>query len=201
VRAARGDRSRSRGCRFLPRRSRWKSSRSLRAMNRSQAPHRGCQVQIRTRALLLEPDSWRRYPPTHVDPTNPRILRSSLPPSRARAIGRLPPPAAVPGLAGCAKGNHGSSYLAESAPAFVALTLLLGGSVLSSASAQAPSAPPPQPTEPQPPAAPQQPGKSEQPAGSQQDSKAEAELARKAVRARMARCKDHPEVCRQQTPK
>jgi hypothetical protein len=95
----------------------------------------------------------------------------------------------------------GLTMKAHQALAFVALTLLLGGSVLSSASAQAPSAPPSQPTEPQPPAAPQQPGKSEQPAGSQQDSKAEAELARKAARARMARCKDHPEVCRQQTPK
>src|SRR5581483_5904264 len=89
---------------------------------------------------------------------------------------------------------HGSLALA-------ALALLLGGNPLSGAAGQEPSAPPSQPTEPQTPSTPQQPGKPDQPPGSEQDSKTETEAARKAARARMARCKAHPEVCRQQTPK
>jgi hypothetical protein len=60
--------------------------------------------------------------------------------------------------------------------ALVALALLFGGGTLSGASAEEPTPP-------------------------QQKSKAEADAARKAARARVARCKIHPEICRQQPPK
>ena len=59
------------------------------------------------------------------------------------------------------------------------LTLVLGGGALTRASAG------------EPPASQQE---------SKEASKAEAEAARKAARARVARCKLHPEICRQKPP-
>jgi predicted lipid-binding transport protein (Tim44 family) len=96
--------------------------------------------------------------------------------------------------------SKGVTMKAHQALALVALTLLLGGTAVGSASTQEPSAPPQQPAASQQPSSPQQPVESQQPAGSK-DSKAEAEAARKAARARLARCKEHPEICRQQAPK
>jgi hypothetical protein len=75
---------------------------------------------------------------------------------------------------------------AHQALAVVTLTVLLAGSALAGASGAEPVAPQPQPQQSTPP---------------QQDSKADADATRKAVRARMARCKIHPEICRQQPPK
>jgi hypothetical protein len=76
----------------------------------------------------------------------------------------------------------GATMKAHHSLAVVTFTVLLGGIGSVSAWAEEPVAP-------------------QQPTAPQQNSKAEADAARKAARARIARCKVHPEICRQQPPK
>lgn len=85
----------------------------------------------------------------------------------------------MPELLGFApvENNSGGGTLKTRSPLVaVMITLFLGGSIPLSALACDAPAPPQKPT-------------------------AEAEAARKAVRARLARCRLHPETCRQQPPK
>ena len=92
----------------------------------------------------------------------------------------------------------GIEMKAHQASAVVAVALLLGGSTLIGAFGAEPAAPQ-QNSEP----AESKSQNPEPPDPKAQDSNAEgsksdADAARKAVRARMARCKAHPEICRQQ---